>query len=461
MFRSLAALVVLVVVAVVALVSPVDDRPYLRTPYHSNTVGRLNAALAALPPAEAKGHPLTAGWARVKLTPRLGAAADSPEKGEFRWVPLAGFGARRGAPAEGIHDDVWVKALALESGGRRVVFVGIDALIVPREVSEAVAAELGRSPGLRREELYLGATHTHSSLGGWGEGVVAEAFAGDYQPGVRVWMTHCLVEAARAALAAMGPAELAVGSFRAPGQVRNRLVGEAGRVDDEFSLLAVRKAGGRMAVLGAFSAHATVLGSGNRQFSGDYPGHWAAEVEKATGGMALFVAGGVGSHSPQAGEGSDFERVAGLGTRLASETVGRLAQLPFQSEVDLALAGVDVDLPPLNPRVADDFRIRPWAAEKLLPVRPTSFLQAVRIGSAIWVSTPCDFSGELALVLKEHAQARGRRLTVTSFNGDYIGYVIPTKYYHLGGYEPQTMSFHGPATADYLEELIRRLVDGI
>jgi len=118
-------------------------------------------------------------------------------------------------------------------------------------------------------------------------------------------------------------------------------------------------------------------------------------------------------------------------------------------------------LPSLNPRVADDFRIRPWAAQRLLPVHPVTFLQAVRLGTTVWVSTPCDFSGELALELKEHAQARDRRLTVTSFNGDYIGYVIPTKYYHLGGYEPQTMSFHGPSTADYFEELIRRMVDGL
>jgi hypothetical protein len=46
---------------------------------------------------------------------------------------------------------------------------------------------------------------------------------------------------------------------------------------------------------------------------------------------------------------------------------------------------------------------------------------------------------------------------VTSFNGDYIGYVIPDKYYHLGGYEPRTMSFFGPNTADYLDELLRAL----
>jgi hypothetical protein len=97
----------------------------------------------------------------------------------------------------------------------------------------------------------------------------------------------------------------------------------------------------------------------------------------------------------------------------------------------------------------------------LLPVHPDTLLQAVRIGSAIWVSTPCDFSGELALHLREHAATAGLDLTVTSFNGDYIGYVIPGKYYHLGGYEPQTMSFFGPTVPDYFEDLLRRAVDGV
>jgi hypothetical protein len=45
---------------------------------------------------------------------------------------------------------------------------------------------------------------------------------------------------------------------------------------------------------------------------------------------------------------------------------------------------------------------------------------------------------------------------LTSFNGDYIGYVIPGKYYHLDGYEPRLMSFYGPYVPDYLDELIRR-----
>jgi hypothetical protein len=39
---------------------------------------------------------------------------------------------------------------------------------------------------------------------------------------------------------------------------------------------------------------------------------------------------------------------------------------------------------------------------------------------------------------------RGTSVAVTSFNGDYVGYVIPSRYYTMDGYEPRTLSFFGP-----------------
>ncbi len=114
-------------------------------------------------------------------------------------------------------------------------------------------------------------------------------------------------------------------------------------------------------------------------------------------------------------------------------------------------------MPPLNVRLSDSIRLQPWLAGKLLPARGRSYLQIFRIGDAVWISTPCDFSGELTLGIKDFLKARGWQAVVTSFNGDYVGYVIPSRYYHLGGYEPRLMSFFGPNVPDYFDELIRTL----
>ena len=108
-------------------------------------------------------------------------------------------------------------------------------------------------------------------------------------------------------------------------------------------------------------------------------------------------------------------------------------------------------------RVSDGLRLRPWLAGRLLPPARRSFIQVFRLADSVWISTPCDFSGELALGIKDSLHARGSSAVITSFNGDYVGYVIPSRYYHLSGYEPRLMSFFGPNVPDYFDELIRAM----
>src|SRR5882672_4944241 len=96
-----------------------------------------------------------------------------------------------------------------------------EALIVPPEVTEAAMRRIESELKLSREQIYLSATHTHCSLGGWGEGVVAKAFAGGFQPGVRVWFADRIVTAVRDAVADLKPAAFGAGRFAAPEFVRN------------------------------------------------------------------------------------------------------------------------------------------------------------------------------------------------------------------------------------------------
>jgi hypothetical protein len=172
--------------------------------------------------------------------------------------------------------------------------------------------------------------------------------------------------------------------------------------------------------------------------------------------MAVFFAGGVGSQSPVPGA----RGVAGteqMGQALAKMLIERLPQTPLTNSVTFGMLGLDVTMPPLNVRLSDGIRLRPWLAGRLVPARNHSFLQVFRIDDSIWISTPCDFSGELALEIKDFLRARGSSAVVTSFNGDYIGYVIPARYYHMDGYESRLMSFFGPNVPDYFNELIRSL----
>jgi hypothetical protein len=200
-------------------------------------------------------------------------------------------------------------------------------------------------------------------------------------------------------------------------------------------------------------AHATVLGSGEMQFHGDYPGVWQEVVEAETGGMALFAAGAVGSHGPRTTQ-PGWEGAQALGRSLARQVLDRRTGCALQSQVALGSVAVSFRLPPLRVRLDEHIQLRPWAARRVLPVSDETTLQGIRIGSWIWLSTPCDFSGELALELKAQARTRGVHCAVTSFNGDYVGYVIPTRYQSLNSYESRTMCFYGPTlTEGFMETL--------
>lgn len=440
-----------------ACIQPVDYTPHFKSAYHDATLAQLSKELAEPPVVFG---PLFAGMGKARLTPTLGAVVDRPETGEFKQLPLAGFGNRRGKPAVGIHDDVWIKAAALKVSGKTAVMISADALIIPPEIADAAAVELKRDIGLDRHQIYFGATHSHSSLGGWGEGIVAEMFAGGFQPGVRVWFAKQLALAAKSAVADLTPASIGTTNIALPQHVRNRLIGDKGLVDDSLSLLVLQQTNGTRIVMSAYAAHSTVLGGKNMEFSADYPGYYAREVETNIQGIAMFFAGAVGSQGPVT-KGDGFKGAETLGRAIADAALTAMVRLPMTNQIAFATLGLDVELPEQHLRITDHWRLRPALSRRLLPVGEGALLQAFRIGNTIWISTPCDFSGELALPIKDRLKTLGAHGVITSFNGNYLGYVIPGRYYHLDTYESRTMSFFGPTVPDYFEDLIRRMTTSL
>src|SRR4051794_12486853 len=212
LFRSFSGLAGCLVVTLVLCFDTVDSRPYFRESYYTDTAARLEAA--GQTNLVLRGE-LAAGFGRALLTPTLNSPQEDPLQGQFKRLPLAGYGSRRGHFASGVHDDLYVKAVALRVGDRLGVMLGVDALIIPPEVAESAAQQLAKDPGLRREQIYLSATHTHSGLGGWGEGRIAEEFAGTFNPGARTWFAARIVAAARAAVADLKPAAFGTGRFAA------------------------------------------------------------------------------------------------------------------------------------------------------------------------------------------------------------------------------------------------------
>ncbi len=450
---SIGTLLLIVILFLVWALEKVDHTPYWEQESYTLTRTRYDSLAVHLSPQRGK---VFAGFSKVSLTPTLGAGKDDPARGSFRAVPLAGFGDREGRPAEGIHDSLFIKAVALRVGRDTLVLIASDILIVPAEVAAKVTEELARTQGMRRSQLFFSATHTHSGVGAWAEKYVGKEFAGDYNPAVIDWLVRQYSAAVVQALADLQPAALASGTFEIPSYVKNRLVGDKGFKNGQFAWLVVRQDNGRKAVLGSFAGHPTTLGGWNMLLSGDYPGYWQRRLERQDYNLALFFAGPVGSHSIR-GKGEKFDKPRNTGEALADSTLHHLASPHLEDTLILASLTLPVTLPPFHVRVTDNLRLRPALVNKLFPPVGKVYLQAARLGKMIWITAPCDFSGELALHYQALAEAHGLHAMVTSFNGAYIGYVIPGKYYHLNEYESRLMSWFGPYTGPWFDEMITRM----
>jgi neutral ceramidase len=452
-----AGLAVLVCLLIYVATGSVDHTPYFETDYFNKTRIRLDKAL---PDTKNVNGQVQSGFARINITPNINVLRENYQQGAFTSIPMAGYGDRDGRPADGIHDSLFVKAVALKVDNHLIILVGSDLLIIPPEVADSVGILIEREQGIKREQLFFSATHTHSSIGGWAGGIIGAEFAGEENPKVRSWLIYKIKECILKATADIRPSRLGTGSFDTHEFVKNRLVGTLGRVNSEFTFLAIEQYDGDRAILGAFSAHATTIRHTNMKFSAGYPGYWQRKLEEDVTDMAVFFAGTVGSHGP-VGNGKNFEKAKFIGESLA-DSVGKYIQtIGYRDEISFSYLTCKIDLPEYHLRLSENLNLSTALTELLLPPTEEVFLQAARIGDLVWVTTPCDFSGEYALELKNSLHRAGYKSIISSFNGAYVGYAIPRKYFYLDKYESRTMAWFGPNLGDYMMDIIFRITNAV
>ncbi len=418
---------------------PVDNTPYAQTDFYRQTITRLDAL-----PKQAKSKTsLRAGWAKVNLTPPF-------------TTPTGGYGVRRGKHWSTVHDSIFARAVVLDNGGNRVVVIALDLLIVPPTVAEQLKRRLPEV-GLRWEQVFIGAGHSHNSLGGWAPGLVGTLIAGDFEQRIVDHITETVLRAIRQAGQQIAPVTMGYVETPAPTMVYNRLH-DNGPEDDRVRVIQLRKQTGQTALLASFAAHSTIINSDVPQWlSRDWPGVLVDNLERQADTFALYMAGAVGSMGPTEIGPTEDAQLHYIADSLAQAIQTALPTLNSQSDSSLALLTLPVALRDPHVRVSDGWRLRPWIFLKLYGDYPVE-LKALRIGQTILLGTPADFSGELALQVSAWSKQRGLSAMVTSFNGGYIGYVTPDAYYHETRYETRDMNWFGPQNGAYFTELSKKLL---
>jgi hypothetical protein len=88
-------------------------------------------------------------------------------------------------------------------------------------------------------------------------------------------------------------------------------------------------------------------------------------------------------------------------------------------------------------------------------------MRYMKIGNLIFLGTPCDFSGEIYVRdgLGQLAERQGNKLLITSFDGDYVGYITYDDHFgHSEQEEIMAMNWVGPHYGNYFSQIVQKLI---
>jgi neutral ceramidase len=395
----------------------------------------LGAAVAGAWPTEAAPR-LTAGASAVTIV--------LPED-----TPLAGYGGfpRRAwfpdligrhpdafwfRPSSGVHDPLTVRALVLDSGAVRVLWLTADLVGVDPALLATLRERLERD-GSTYAAIILSASHTHSGPGAYADSALFAFAAIDRQSAVvRARILDGLERAAREAAARRRPAAVGAGRADVTGITTSRV---RGALDPELGVLKVVGLDGRpVAIVWNYAIHGTALGRGNFLLSGDLMSNASARLEKSLGAPALFVNGAVGDVSPR------YHGWSGVKTAGDALATGALkAWRETRPEADARVAVLSERVPLGAPFLSLRNCLGRWlpaaASIGLSTALPsTGEVTAMGIGATSWLVIPGELETRIGLELKAAGRRRFVHTFVAGVSNDYLGYFLTPEHYRHPSY---------------------------
>lgn len=369
---------------------------------------------------DAAGKELSAGVARVEVTPPVGS-------------PMGGYSERQG-PSTGVHDPLYATVLVLKSPGMTLAIVSCDLRSFPSE--RIVTLARGRKLA---DHILIAVTHNHSGPLTWEDK--------NWPRPERSWFADTedkILQALETATKQMFPARIAAGfgeiylghnrrQVSADGKVtmlwRNAEKQPTAPIDPTVGVIRVDDATGKpRALIVNYACHAVVLGPDNRLISADYPGYLARRIERELdGALCLFTQGGAGDINPyldkQPVAQNGFGEAEKMGNALADAALAVARKLKPQANDSARLLATAEVL---------SFRDR-WDSQKTVRAGLTTLLINDRIAVA---TLPGEPFVDLQIALRDKSEIPYTFLFGYTYSagGEWIGYVPTIRAASEGGY---------------------------
>ena len=391
---------------------------------------------------------LLAGSAKVDITPDVKALS----------VPLGGYAARKDAPATGVHDPIFARAVAFSDGRQTITIVSVDLCFLPASLREAVLSQLKNSD----KKLFLCATHTHSApdpLAMHSGNTIAFPGFSKFNAALRDGIAKGVANTVEQAKSSLQPATLELSTAKQTGLSRNRRGDKI--LDTEMGTIQIKgKEGETIALLVNFAAHPTIYSEKMREISADWCGTMTAKLDSLHGKncVSLFLNGAEGDASPVADTGkTDEERVTLYSERMVNAVQTQTKAGKAQTQTMLNYHEHIFNLPLRKPNglfyaAAGSLGASiPQAKQFVNALMPEKTrLTFAQFGDIFLMGFPCEPTAELGLKAKALAKKAGYKFPlVVALTNDWLGYALMPEQYKNGGYETG-MSFYGEKFGDVL-----------
>lgn len=416
---------------------------------------------------------LNAGFAKTDITP------DEP-------VRLGGYELRKSL-SDGVYpgEKLYLRALVLESGAARIVFLEAD-IIMFRD-HDSWRSRISQDTGIPLDHILIGDVHNHA----------APSPGLDGNANWTRQLEKSIVPTVKQAIAALRPVSVGTGQGRSRVAMNRRAMrptdqdsfatydennrsqsfgefntdhpikihefaGEmrlganpGGPIDEAVQLVRIDDEKGQpYALMIHYACHGTSLGGRNSKISAEWMGRMQTYVEMQIPGVnTIYLQGASGDINPRVVGGLDGNPDSIETTHALGEEIGREVVRVYRS-----LAPEKVIVP----------RIRVVSREILLPrtyrelaanfrdpaVRVTT--TAVRVGDMMWVTFP----GELFNTIGKHVKAAcpATVALIMGYTNGYVGYFPEQEAFAQGGYEPATSHLAPNAEQIYMREIKRLMM---
>lgn len=436
---------------------------------------------------------LKIGAASFKITPPVG-------------IPLAGYYYARGA--ENIHDDLYAKAMVIESNGLKVAFVSCDLVGISAFIVEKVRSIVEKSTGIDAGNVMVSATHSHTgpvipNKKGKNDVYKITGTPAEIQSKYISELPDMIAKSVIQANSALAPAKISIGKGHEesinfnrryfmsdgtvgwnPGKLNPKIVKPAGPVDpDVFVLYAETSDGKPVSTYVNFALHLDIVSG--REISADMPYTLSTILGKIKGNdmVTMFTQGCSGNinhiNVKTKGEQKGQNEAKRIGTVLAGEVIKTYAGLnPLEiTDIRTKREIVKLPMPDIKPdelqkareiisrngkpdappflEMVHAYTVVDVLGKKDAPVNAEIQVMALGDLCAI-VSIPGELFTELGMDIKNRSPFK--YTIVVELANACIGYLPDLKAFKEGNYEPLN-SRCAPGSGEILVEKALQLLN--